>query len=80
VPDTWKENMSDNKTPLQYRINLISLNGELMLSTNWTDKREVVIYIADVVNDKLKHKFRAAVETKATGYVDIGNGINLRSK
>lgn len=71
---------TENQNNLQYRINLIDLNGRLLLSMNWSSDKHLICYVTDIINEKLKTKFRAQVETKATGYVDVGSGINIRSR
>jgi hypothetical protein len=65
--------MSDG---LQYRIHFISPAGLLLISTEFTDNREKIVYLADVFNVSVKG-IRASVETKAIGYVKVPQAINL---
>ena len=65
--------MSDG---LQYRINFISLDGLLLISTEFTDNREKIVYLADLFNSHVKVS-RALVETKATGYVKVPQAVHL---
>jgi hypothetical protein len=62
--------MSD-QIPLQYRINIFDLSGRLLISTEFTDDRDKVIFLTDTINRKTKDFFRASPETRGTGYVHL---------
>lgn len=66
--------MSDENNNLQFRINFIAANGQYLTSTVWTKERLAVIHIADKINSG-RIDIHAAVETKATGYVELPQAI-----
>jgi len=70
---TTKGNIMSDESNLQFRVNFFTLNGEYLLSTEWTTKRDVVIHISDTTNSR--RGLSARPETKASGYADVGNGI-----
>jgi len=70
---TTKENIMSDESNLQFRVNFFTLNGEFLLSSEWTTRRDVVIHISDTTNSR--GGLSARPETKASGYADVGNGI-----
>jgi hypothetical protein len=64
--------MKNSLDSLKYRINFVSNEGLLLMSTEWIEERSKIVFLADCINTKLK-SVRASIETKGTAYVDTKN-------
>lgn len=60
------------KSEVTYRINFVSNDGILLMSTEWIKERDKIVFLADCINSKLK-SVHASVETRGVGYVDTKN-------
>jgi len=65
--------MSDT-TNVKMRVNFLTLNGEFLISTDWSTNRAAIVHVADTTN--AGGKMYASVESTASGYADVGDGIN----
>jgi hypothetical protein len=67
--DTYRINFTSNT----YRINFIAADGTYLVSTEFTEDRNKIVYLADLFNDRCKHSARACVETRGSRVVDTSS-------
>lgn len=62
--------MSTDKTAgLQYRVNIFTLSGELLASTEFTLQRDKIVFLHDAIRETCHKKIQCSIETKAIGYI-----------
>lgn len=70
MQDENSHSIKQDKDSHQYRIHFISLQGKYLCSTDFSDQREEMIYVTDVINSQCK-SIRARIETRATGFANV---------
>jgi len=62
----------------QYLINIFSLNGDHLITTELTSDKDAAIHVTDCINHTPGSKLRAAIVTKGTGHVPLETPIGIR--
>jgi hypothetical protein len=58
---------------MQFRLNFIAENGQLLISTEWTADRDRIIHLADRINHTKGVRIRALPETKGSGFASAAD-------